>query len=138
MTAKRARRVVTWCVIITLLGMAPVWTPIHLPQPQPTPSPIQVTSEQRQANRTLAKKYAWVAFGWRAKQWQCLDYIYRAESSYNHLADNPDSTAFGIGQMLGETSRRPDVQILRSLAYIADRYGTPCAAKKFHIRKGYY
>lgn len=132
----RVRRVAAWVTIFTLAGVAPVLHPIHIQKSKA--ETVLPSAEQRKANRELAKKYAWVGFGWRGNDWECVDYIFSAESSYNHLADNPESSAFGIGQMLGERSDRADVQILRSLAYIADRYGTPCKAMKHHIRHNYY
>ena len=57
------------------------------------------------------------------KQFKCLSQLYEKESGWNHLADNPRSTAFGIGQLLGETSTDGYVQIDNSLKYIAHRYG---------------
>jgi hypothetical protein len=48
------------------------------------------------------------------------------------------SSAFGIAQMLGERSREPELQILRGLRYISERYGTPCKAYRYHQRKGHY
>ena len=48
-----------------------------------------------------------------------------------YLADNPNSTAYGIAQMLNEDSSDPAEQISNGLRYIKHRYDTPCEAWKF-------
>jgi hypothetical protein len=54
--------------------------------------------------------------------------LWGKESAWNPKADNPNSTAFGIAQMLGEDSTNPYVQISNGLRYIEHRYSNPCAA----------
>lgn len=77
-------------------------------------------------------------YGWNKYQFACLASLWGKESAWNHLADNPDSTAFGIAQMLGETSKDPKVQIEKGLRYIEHRYETPCKAWEFWKRNNYY
>jgi resuscitation-promoting factor RpfB len=84
--------------------------------------------EEKNENRKLAKRYAWAAFGWRGGEWECLESLWTNESRFDHFAQNPTSSAFGIAQLLGERSRDPALQILRGLRYIDRRYGTPCKA----------
>lgn len=63
-----------------------------------------------------------------SSEYRCLRLLWTKESNWRHTAANPSSSAYGIAQLLGETSRDPKVQIDNGLRYIAHRYGTPCAA----------
>ena len=99
----------------------------------------QATMEEKRANKALAKRYAWVGYGWKDMEWRCLDYIFTKEARYYHLAKNRQgSSAFGIGQRLKETSKDPAIQILHAYKYIRARYETPCEAMRFHLRHNYY
>lgn len=99
----------------------------------------QATMEEKRANKALAKRYAWVGYGWKDMEWRCLDYIFTKEARYDHLAKNKQgSSAFGIGQRLKETSKDPAIQILHAYKYIRARYETPCKAMKFHLRHNNY
>lgn len=98
----------------------------------------QASMEQKKLNRTLAKDMARIGWNWTGSQWVCLDKIFKAESKYDQFATNKTSTAYGIGQMLGEKSNEPAVQLTRTYNYIKVRYATPCKAYAFHIRKNYY
>lgn len=72
------------------------------------------------------------------------------ESSWNHNAKNPKSTAKGYGQFLAGTRRtyekkmgikydgNPVNQILMTAQYIKDRYGTPQAALAFWDKNHWY
>lgn len=87
------------------------------------------------------KKYAlkeMQAYGWGKAQFVCLSKLWGKESAWNHLADNPDSTAFGIAQMLGEKSDDPFIQIRNGLRYISHRYDKPCNAWKHWQRNNWY
>lgn len=99
----------------------------------------KATMAEKKANKALAKRYAWVGYGWKDMEWRCLDYIFTKESRYDHLAKNRQgSSAFGIGQVLGETSKDPAIQILHAYKYITKRYKTPCKAMKYHLRHNHY
>lgn len=73
------------------------------------------------------------ARGWFGSQWDALYNLWMGESGWNNLADNPNSTAFGIPQFLNGTARQygvlgvtdPTRQIIAGMQYIADAYGTP-------------
>jgi len=87
----------------------------------------------------LAKRIAWVGYGWKDKEWACLDKIFVKEARYDHLAKNKSgSSAFGIGQILKETSKDPMVQILHTYKYIQHRYKTPCSAYRWHTQHHWY
>ncbi len=74
--------------------------------------------------------------------------IIMAESGGDPTAQNPRSTAFGLGQLLianrrhymganaGSTSC--SAQLGAFNAYVKDRYGTAEAALRFRNRKGWY
>lgn len=79
-----------------------------------------------------------VLYGWNDYQFECLDFIWTKESHWNPLADNPNSSAYGIAQMLGEDSRNAFVQISNGLRYISHRYDNPCNAMKFWKRNNWY
>jgi len=103
-----------------------------------------VSYEQKLQNKKLAIRYAHLAFGWKGRERKCLVALWTRESRFdNHArpldgAGRPRSSAFGIAQHLGETSRDPATQILRGLRYISYRYDTPCRADAFQRRNNYY
>lgn len=87
------------------------------------------------------------ARGWGGDQFSCLSNLWMKESSWNHLAENPSSGAYGIPQSLpaskmashgSDYRTNPDTQIAWGLDYIADRYGTPCSAWAHSQQKNWY
>ncbi len=70
--------------------------------------------------------------GWSSGQFSCLDSLLTRESNWNHSADNPTSSAYGIPQALpgskmasagADWRTNPATQISWGLGYITDRYG---------------
>lgn len=103
--------------------------------------PIQTkaTMEQKKANKTMARKFAIAGWGWDLRQQRCISLLFTKESRFDHLAKNQKgSSAFGIGQVLGEKSLDPAIQILHAYKYIEHRYGTPCQAYRHHLRRNWY
>ena len=98
----------------------------------------KATPEEKKENKRIAKEFAWAGYGWRDKQWTCISKLFTAESRFDQFADNPKSSAYGIGQVLKEKSSVPEIQILRAYNYIKHRYTTPCKAWQHHLRKGHY
>lgn len=93
--------------------------------------------------RTMAKAYGWD----EGDQWRALLWIGQTESGWRWDATNPSSGAYGIAQALpaskmsGYGSDWHDnaaTQIRFLLDYIKKRYGSPQAAKSFHLRTGWY
>ena len=94
------------------------------------------------------KKYAQkrVYCEWDDSQWDSFNWIAITESEWNPTAQNPKSTAYGIGQFLNDTwgnygytkTDDPYVQIEAMIDYIQDRYTTPYNAKVFHLANGHY
>ena len=85
-------------------------------------------------------------YGWTGGQWNDLYALWRRESGWNNLAQNPTSTAFGIPQFLNSTwatvgypkSSDSAVQIAAGLRYIDQRYGSPANAWAHETRFGWY
>ena len=76
---------------------------------------------------------------WNRSEWKALDKLWTTESHWNHKARNPQSTAYGIAQVLNTKHGTPaPLQIERGLAYIQHRYGKPSVAWTFHRKHNYY
>ena len=80
------------------------------------------------------------------KQYQCLTKLIGKESAWRENAQNPISSASGIGQLLDSTysslgMQKSDsgvVQLVATLSYISRRHVTPCGAyKHWQIHKWY-
>ena len=98
----------------------------------------KATMEEKRSNKIMAMRFAKAGWNWDKKQRGCVYTLFTKESRFDHLADNPKSTAFGIGQVLKETSRSPEIQVLNAYKYIKHRYDTPCRALHHHLRKNWY
>lgn len=136
----KKRTVVVSAVAGALLVVsAPPLLPPLLKEKPAIKERTQATMAEKRANKALAKRYAWVGYGWKDMEWRCLDYIFTKESRYDHLAKNRQgSSAYGVGQLLKETSKDPAIQILHTYKYITKRYQTPCRAMKYHLRHNHY
>lgn len=96
------------------------------------------------ANRSLGQQLN-SARGW-IRYWGALDSLVMSESGWNNNAQNPTSTAYGIGQFLNSTwagvgyakTSSPRIQILAMLDYIANRYGNPASAWTFKKSHNWY
>ena len=82
-------------------------------------------------------------YEWQYKQWICLNKLWTKESNWRPEAYNKvkvmGKNAGGIPQLLGLDPKTPaPVQIDRGLSYIYNRYGTPCKAWEFFVKKGYH
>jgi hypothetical protein len=80
------------------------------------------------------------------KELSCYFNIIDKESKWNPLAQNPKSTAFGLGQFLNSTwelvdykkTTDPYVQIDAMIKYVNLVYGDGCQAWDFKKYKGWY
>jgi hypothetical protein len=95
--------------------------------------------------RALGQKMA-AARGWSGVQWQCLDNVWTHESGWSWAAENP-SGAYGIPQASpgskmasagADWRANPATQITWGFSYIANAYGTPCAAWSFWQQHYWY
>jgi len=99
----------------------------------------KATMEEKQRNKAMAMKFAQHGWDWGTSERKCIRLLFDKESKFDHLAKNQQgSSAFGIAQMLKETSKDPAVQILNAYRYIEHRYGTPCQAWKHSQRRNWY
>lgn len=109
--------------------------------------PVEVPADvDRGSNRALGYRLM-IEFGFPEDQWAYLDALWQRESGWNHLADNPTSSAYGIPQSLPGTKMavvgsdwrtNPETQINWGLAYIGARYGTPQKAWAHSEAVGWY
>ena len=66
---------------------------------------------------------------WGRAEERALIKLWAKESNWNHEADNPHSTAYGIAQVLKTPKNTPaPLQIERGLEYIVHRYDKPSVA----------
>lgn len=86
-------------------------------------------------------------YGWSGDQFSCLDDLWIGESQWDVEATNPSSGAYGIPQALpaekmasagDDWETNAATQIEWGLDYIADRYGSPCAANDFKQGNNWY
>jgi hypothetical protein len=84
--------------------------------------------------------------GWSSTQFTCLDRLWTRESNWRVSAAN-SSGAYGIPQALpgskmatmgSDWRTNPVTQIRWGLYYIANAYGSPCAALEHSYRYNYY
>jgi soluble lytic murein transglycosylase-like protein len=98
------------------------------------------------ANEAILKTVA-AGYGWgTGAEWNALVSIMNQESSFNNVAQNPTSTAYGMFQFLDTTwagvggvkTSNAMLQCVYGCKYIKQRYGDPIAAEAFHLANGYY
>jgi hypothetical protein len=116
--------------LMTLL--API-SPVHAPSFDWTEAHAENVDYKAYAETMVTLEYQWAN-----KEFICLSKLWGKESAWNPTADNPESTAYGIAQMLNEKSDNGLVQIANGLRYIEHRYTTPCNAWEFWQRKNWY
>jgi len=83
----------------------------------------------KKLSKTYAKLLVIEQYGWNMSEYKALLKLWGKESAWNQYADSPDSTAYGIPQILGLPVGTPaPAQIERGLAYIQHRYERPSIA----------
>lgn len=125
-------------LIMATALLIPFGTPAEAEAPH---KPVEIVLTAEQIALQNPKQYAkdqFAQFNWTDEQFICLGKLWGKESAWNHLADNPHSTAFGIAQMLGEDSKLPHEQIDNGLRYIQHRYEKPCNAWQHWQRRNWY
>lgn len=119
---------------------APAATVHASPSPiAPRKVPVRYDGKTPESARKLAQQMT-ASRGWnRGEQWRCLFRLWQKESGWRHNADNKHSSAYGIPQLLGLSESTPPArQIQRGLAYVVERYGSPCKAYDHQQRRGWY
>lgn len=138
------KRAIVVIGIVLLASLAPLTHTVTVDvkvdvKPRVVAKPTKATMAQKHNNRMMAMKFARYGWNWDATQRKCIRLLFTKESRFDHLAKNQQgSSAYGIAQMLKETSRDPAVQILNAYRYIEHRYQTPCLAWKHHQRRNWY
>lgn len=110
----------------------------NAPGPTGTCNAAQTSSNKKLAQQLLPTQ-------WK-NQWNDVNSIVMAESGWCNTIQNPNSTAYGIGQFLNTTwastgytkTSDPKAQILAMYVYIKMSYGSPSAAWAFHQANGWY
>lgn len=85
-------------------------------------------------------------FGWGANDLSAWYTLGMKESGWRNNAQNPTSTAYGIGQFLdstwkgvgGSKTSDPRQQVQYMAQYIKNRYGSPSKALAFHLANNWY
>jgi hypothetical protein len=91
-------------------------------------------------NKELYKLYAHMKLR-DDKQYRCLVTLWRLESNWTPTANNPNSSAFGIPQLLKMKETNPYKQIDLGLKYINHHKlykGDVCKALAHHKKVGHY
>jgi len=94
--------------------------------------------------QTYARLKVFTHFG--TDQWIYFNDLVVRESNWDYLAQNPTSSAFGLGQFLDSTwysvgygkTSDPYIQIDAMVDYIEIMYGTPQQAISHHNRVNWY
>jgi hypothetical protein len=81
-----------------------------------------------------------------AKEYEALEELIMLESSWNSEAQNPKSTAYGLGQFIDQTwdlvgiekSADYRIQLIATHKYVMNRYGSWVKALEFRKTNGYY
>ena len=73
-----------------------------------------------------------------AKEFRCVELLWNAESKWNPKANNKQSSAYGIPQLLKMTESNPYLQIDLGLKYISARHKTPCQAWAYFKKVKHY
>lgn len=96
--------------------------------------------------RSLAKRLM-SQYGLSTADFDCVDRLWSGESGWNVHAANPSSSAYGIPQALPGSKMasagpnwqdNAETQIRWGLGYIANRYGSACAAWSYKQSHGWY
>lgn len=102
-------------------------------------APARMVISPKIMAKSIAKDKVYKMFDNPKHQWRALAKLWGKESAWNHQAKNPNSSAYGIAQVLG-TPRNSTIeyQVNKGLEYIVHRYGTPKRAWAFWLRNGWY
>lgn len=95
-------------------------------------------AQMKKIAKTEGKKQALMEFK-SYREWVALYTLWMRESKWDYKAQNPNSTAYGIPQILDmprDTSAFEQIQL--GIKYIKHRYGTPTFALAFHNANGWY
>ena len=76
---------------------------------------------------------------WGRNEWSALSKLWGKESGWDHKADNPISSAYGVAQVLNTSPDTPaPLQVAKGLEYIVHRYDLPSVAWAHWRKNGWY
>jgi hypothetical protein len=107
-------------------------------------NPTKNEQKEIRWTKSLSKSYAKALISAQYENWSNSEYkallkLWGKESNWDHTADNPKSSAFGIPQLMGLRPSTPaPEQIARGLAYIQHRYEKPSIAWAHWRKYGWY
>jgi hypothetical protein len=97
------------------------------------------TAESQTIKVNTLKQITFHKMNYDFEQFYCLDEIVYKESRWNYKAKNPNSSAYGLFQILKNKEKDPIKQIDLGLKYLEARYdGCACTALAHHKAKGWY
>ena len=128
----------TWYV--AFLSLLPWHMPITNAYTEPKPTEMSEFHWTPRALKLYAKQFMRMAYPeWNMSEHRALMKLWGKESAWNPTADNPNSSAFGIPQLLNLDPETPaPQQIERGLAYIQHRYDKPSVAWSHWRTNGWY
>lgn len=121
----------------TVMGLpAPPGLPAYVAQPSFLVPPVGNVGGSRAQNEQIMQQVFATMFGWTGPEWNAAYQLEMMEAGFNNLAQNPTSTAFGMGQFLDGTwasygipkTADPTLQSIAMGRYIAARYHDPIGA----------
>ena len=139
---KRLSRWVWTSTLVLFLGTMPHALGATLPAQNREKDFCLVTKLSMAQMKTYAKEEGrkQAMAEWHSRyEWNALYELWMKESKWDYQADNKNSTAYGIPQILDmptDTSIIEQIQL--GIKYIKTRYGTPSKALAFHNMRGWY
>lgn len=125
----------------------PAATPMVTAAPVPTKPPAAKPTPKPKYRDTVANARLYVKSRIGTTQYNCIDYVWHRESSWNPTAGNPTSGAYGIPQAVpgskmaayGSNWRTsPLTQVKWGIWYVNNRYKSACGALAFWQANGWY
>ena len=125
---------------VAFLSLLPWHMPAVQAHTEPKPTEMSEFHWTPRALKLYAKQFMRMAYpDWNLSEHRALMKLWGKESAWNMYADNPESTAYGIAQVLNTNPKTPaPLQIEKGLSYIVHRYDKPSIAWSHHRKKGWY
>ena len=125
---------------VAFLSLLPWHMPITQAHTEPKPTEMSEFHWTPRALKLYAKQFMRMAYPeWNLSEHRALMKLWGKESGWNHKAQNPTSSAFGVPQLLKLDPDTPaPLQIERGLGYIEHRYDKPSVAWSHWREHGWY
>ena len=125
---------------VAFLSMLPWHMPLAQADIKPKPTEMSEFHWTPRALKLYARQFMRMAYPeWNLSEHRALMKLWGKESAWNPAADNPNSSAFGIPQLLNlDPSTPAPLQIERGLGYIQHRYDRPSVAWSHWREHGWY